>query len=73
MFLKTFAYPESDITDSKLQHLLRVLVESSGIFLKFTYDDGKITQNFRVKLKKDGRLRYGSNDVSRFPYITGIG
>ena len=43
-------FSESDITDSELQHLLRV--ESNDVFSKFTYDVGKVTQEFHVKIKK---------------------
>ena len=57
MFLKNFDFSESDITDSELQHLLRVLIENNDVFSKFTYDVGKITQEFHVKLKKDAELR----------------
>ena len=56
-FLKNFDFSESDITDSELQHLLRVLIENNDVFSKFTYDVGKITQEFHVKLKKDAELR----------------
>ena len=51
-FLKNFDFSESDITDSELQYLLRVLIENNDVFSKFTYDVGKITQEFHVKLKK---------------------
>ena len=57
MLLKNFNFSESDITDSKLQHLLRVLVENTDVFSKFTYDVGKITQEIHVKLKKHAGLR----------------
>ena len=56
-FLKNFDFSECDITDSELQHLLRVLIENNDVFSKFTYDVGKITQEFHVKLKKDAELR----------------
>ena len=56
-FVKNFDFSESDITDSELQHLLRVLIENNDVFCKFTYDVGKITQEFHVKLKKDAELR----------------
>ena len=56
-FLKNFHFSESDITDSELQHLLRVLIENNDVFSKFTSDVGKITQEFLVKLKKDAELR----------------
>ena len=56
-FLKNFDFSVSDITDSELQHLLRVLIENNDVFSKFTYDVGKITQEFHVKLKKDAELR----------------
>ena len=56
-FLKNFDFSESDVTDSGLQHLLRVLFENNDVFSKFTYDVGKITQEFHVKLKKDAELR----------------
>ena len=56
-FLKNFDFSESDITDSELQHLLRVLIENNDVFSKFTYDVGKITQECHVKLKKDAELR----------------
>ena len=52
-----FDFSESDITDSELQHFLRVLIENNDVFSKFTYDVGKITQEFHVKLKKDAELR----------------
>ena len=50
--LKNFDFSESDVTDSELQHLLRVLNENNDVFSKFTYGVGKITQEFHVKLKK---------------------
>ena len=53
-FLRNFDFFESDITDSELQHLLRVLIENNDVFSEFTYDVGKIT---RVKLKEDAELR----------------
>ena len=56
-FLKNFDFSEYDITDSELQHLLRVLIENNDVFSEFTYDVGKITQKFHVKLKKDAELR----------------
>ena len=56
-FLVNFDFFESDITDSELQHLLRVLIENNHVFSKFTYDVGKIMQEFHVKLKKDGEIR----------------
>ena len=56
-FLKNFDFSESDITDSELQHLLRVSIENNDVFSEFTYDVGKITQEFNVKLKKDAKLR----------------
>ena len=56
-FLKNFDFSESDITDSELQHLLRVLIEEKDVFSKLTYDVGKITQEFHVKLKKVAELR----------------
>ena len=56
-FLKNFVFSESDITDSGLQQLLKILIESKDVFSKFTYDVGKITQEFHVKLKKDAKLR----------------
>ena len=56
-FLKNFDFSESDITDSELQHLLRVLIENNDVFSKFTYAVGKITQDFLVKLKKGAELR----------------
>ena len=56
IFLKNFNFSESGITNSELQHLLRVLVENNEVFAKFTYDVRKITQEFRVKLKKDVEL-----------------
>ena len=56
-FLKNFDFSESDITDSELQQLLRVLIENNDVFSKFTYDVEKITQEFLVKLKKDAELR----------------
>ena len=54
-FLKNFDFSESDITDTELQHLLRVLIEDN--FSKFTYDVGKITQEFHVELKNDAKIR----------------
>ena len=57
MFLKNFDFSETVITDSELQHLLRVLIENNDVFSKFTNDVGKITQEFHVKLKKDAELR----------------
>ena len=56
-FLKNFDFSEYDITDSELQHLLRVLIEINDVFAKFTCDVEKITQEFHVKLKKDAELR----------------
>ena len=35
-FLKNFDFSESIITDSELQHLLRVLIENKDVFSKFT-------------------------------------
>ena len=55
--LKNFHKSESDITHSELQYLLRVLIENNDGFSKFTYDVGKITQEFHVKLKNDAELR----------------
>ena len=34
-FLKTFFFSESDITNSKLQQLLGVLIENNDVFSKF--------------------------------------
>ena len=56
-FLKTFDFTESDITFSELRHLLRNLVEINDVFSKFTYDFGKLTQEFHVKLKQDAKIR----------------
>ena len=56
-FLKNFDFSDSDITDSELQHLLRVLIENNDVFSKFTSDVGKIFQELHIKLKKDGELR----------------
>ena len=36
IFLKIFDFSESDITDSELQRLLRVLVEINEVFINFT-------------------------------------
>ena len=36
---------------------MRVLNENNDIFFKFTYDVGKITQDFHVKLIKHAELR----------------
>ena len=55
-FLESFDFSESDITDSELQHLLRVLIENNDVFSKFTYDVGKISREFHVKFKKDAEL-----------------
>ena len=44
-FLKNFDFSESGITDSELQHLLRVVIENNDVLSKFTYDVGKITSN----------------------------
>ena len=52
IFLKNFDFSESDITDSELRHLLRILVEKNDAFSKFTYDVGKITQEFHLKLER---------------------
>ena len=57
LFLKKFVFSESGITDSELRHLMRILVENNDVFSKFTYEVGKITQEFHVKLKKDAELR----------------
>ena len=57
IFLKSFDFSESDITDSELQQLLRVLIENNDAFSKFTDDVEKIMQEFLVKLKKDAELR----------------
>ena len=56
-FLKNFDFSESDFTDSELQHLLSVLIENNDVFSKFTYDVGKLTQEFHVQLKRDAELR----------------
>ena len=56
-FLKSFDFSESDFTDSKPQHLLRVSIENNDVFSKFTFDVGKITQEFQVNLKKDAELQ----------------
>ena len=56
-FLKNFDFSESDISDSELQHLLRVLIENNDVFSNFTYDVRRITQEFHVKLKKYAVLR----------------
>ena len=69
-FLKNFSFSEPDITDSELQHLLRVLIENINVFSKFTYDVGKITQEFHVVVKK--MPNYGSNDIPRFLCTKGI-
>ena len=45
-FLKNFDFSVSDITDSELQHSLRVLNKNNDVFSKFTYDIGKNTQEF---------------------------
>ena len=36
---------------------MRFLIENNDVFSKFTYEVGKITQEFHVKLKKDAELR----------------
>ena len=56
-FLKSFDFFESDITNSELQHLFRVLIQNNDVFSKFIYDVGKITQQFHVRLKKDAEVR----------------
>ena len=56
-FRKNFHFSESDITDSELRHLLRFSVENKDVFSKLTYDVGKISQEFHVKLKNDADLR----------------
>ena len=56
MFLKKFSLFKTDIFDSELQHLFRVLVENDEVFKKITYDVGRITQEFHVKLKEDANL-----------------
>ena len=56
IFFKKFDFSESGFTDSELHHLLRVFIQNNEIFSKFTYDVGKITQKFHVKLKKDAEL-----------------
>ena len=38
MLSKNIDFSESDITDSELQHLLRVSFEKNDVFSKFTYD-----------------------------------
>ena len=55
-FQKNFDFSESDITDSELQHFLRVLIENNDIFSKFIFVVGKIMQDFYVKLQKDVEL-----------------
>ena len=65
-FLKNFDFSESDITDSELLHLLRVLIENNDVFSKFTYDVGKITHEFHVKFKKDAELR--KQRTSKVPF-----
>ena len=57
MFLKNIDFSESDITDSELRHLLRILAGNIDVFSKFTFDVGEITQEFHFKLKKDAELR----------------
>ena len=73
IFLKNSYFSESDITDSELRHPLRILFENNDVFSKFTYDVGKITQDFYVELKKHAELwNYGSNNLPKFLFITGI-
>ena len=55
--LKNFDFSESDIADNELQRLLKVLMENNDVFFKFTFDVGKMTQEFHVKLKKDAEIR----------------
>ena len=55
--MKNVNFSAFDISDSELQHLLRVLIENNDVFSKFTYDVGEITQEFHAKLKKDAELR----------------
>ena len=57
MSLSNFDFCQSDIIDIELQHLLRIFVENNEILSKFTYDVEKITQGFRVNLKKNTELR----------------
>ena len=44
-FQKNFDFSESDITDSELRHLLRILVENNDVFSTFTYDVRKKQKN----------------------------
>ena len=64
-FQKNFDFSESDITDSELQLFLRVLIENIDVFSKITYEFGKITQEFHVKLKKGAELR--KQQLSKVP------
>ena len=56
IFLEKFDFSESAINDRELQHL-RISVENNDVFSKYTYDVGKITQEFHVQLKKNAELR----------------
>ena len=69
-FLKNFDFFKSDITDSELQHILRVLIENNVVFSKFTYDVGKHTQEFHANSKK--MLNYGSSELPKYLCTTGI-
>ena len=57
IFLETFDCSESDITDIELRLLFRILVKNNDVSSKVTYDVGRITQEFYVKLTKDDELR----------------
>ena len=72
IFLKNFNFFETDITDSGLQQLLRVLVENSDVFSKFTYDTGKITQEFYLQMRTNAgaRKHWPSNFSSALPRST---
>ena len=53
IFLKNFYFVESDIINSELRHLLRILVGNNDVVSKFTHDVGNITHEFQVNLKQD--------------------
>ena len=44
---------------------MRNIIEKNDVFSKYTYDVGKVTQNFHVQLKKDAEL--GKQQSSRVP------
>ncbi len=56
-FLKSFDFQYSDLNDTELIELMKILIEDSDVYSKHKYDIGKIKQKFHITLKPNTELR----------------